>query len=64
MLHQIVNSYVELLMKRSKKNNDKHKVYIFNTFFYETLVKELKDRSYNYAKYRKRFEKKKVKCLF
>ena len=57
-IKQIINSYAELLNERSKKNNQK--IYIFNTFFYQSLEKEINEKTYNYSKYKKRFEKKKV----
>ena len=56
---KIINSYADLLVQRSKYYNHP-KVYIFNTFFYQSLEKEISEKTYNFGKYKKRFEKKKV----
>lgn len=57
---KIINSYGDLLSLKGKYIHN-NKYYIFNTFFFQNLEKEMNDKLYNYIKYSKRFEKKKVK---
>jgi len=59
LLHKIINSYGELLTTR-RKVNEKPRFYIFNTFFYQALEREMIEKSYNFSKYKKRFDKKRV----
>jgi len=54
---EIINSYGELLTSR-RKVNEKPRFYIFNTFFYQALEREMIEKSYNFSKYKKRFRRK------